>query len=191
MYEWKKYYVMFNRSLGLKNEQNYYCIKNIARNIAFAEILDDLDFSLLPHNSKVSDLIRVLNASNIQVATEYDLQCGIQFEIHKKWTKSITSIGQECIWILPTEEFDEIPYVDEVQKSITLKAREHGGYFSEGTLIQNGVNPSIYIYQNNSVYLIPNLATFMALGRDFSEVKRISPVCFSKLGITKELPSVV
>lgn len=113
----------------------------------------------------------------------------IQFDIHKNWTKSISSTGLDCIWTLSVEDFDAIPYTDEIQNIITVNARAKGGYYSEGALIQNGISPEIYIYQNNSVFLIPNLQTFMAMGRDFSEVKRVFPSCFDQIGATKELPS--
>ena len=86
------------------------------------------------------------------------------------------------------EDFDAIPYTDETQYNKTVNARGTGGYYSDGTLIQNGVNPEIYIY--NSAFLIPNLQTFIAMGRDFSEVKRIYPLCFDQIRSIKELPAI-
>jgi len=191
LYEWKKVYMIYNGStyyLGYKKELNENCLKQKVLNLYMPEIIDDLDVNLLPQNSNAYDLLRILDI--VQVTTINDNNCNIHFDIHQNGTKSITSNSLECSWILSSKDFDSIPYADEIQYNITMKAREQGGYFSEGTLIQNGVNPAIYIYQNYTVYLIPNIQTFMALGRDFSEVKRIHPSCFNKLGETKELPSV-
>lgn len=128
LYQWTKYYMVYNGStyyLGLKNEVDNCFIKQNSINVDAPEIVDNLDLSILPQNSNILDIISIFNLT--RVTTVDDKTCNIHFEIHKNGSKAITSGRQDCIWTLSTEDFDSIPCADEVQKNLTINARENGG----------------------------------------------------------------
>lgn len=62
--------------------------------------------------------------------------------------------------------------------------------YHDGDLIQHGTFPTIYIYKDKLLHQIPNLATFMTLGRDFSEVKRLNNEDFNNFEEGESIPSV-
>jgi hypothetical protein len=71
-------------------------------------------------------------------------------------------------------------------------ARSHNvlDNYHDGDLIQLETYPSIYIYYDKSIHEIPNLATFMTFGKDFSEVKRLSSEDFEYFIMGESIPSV-
>jgi hypothetical protein len=76
---------------------------------------------------------------------------------------------------------EPISFTNQVNESVAKEARSptslwNKRVFGNNSLIQCGTSQTIYTVANYSVlHAIPNVKTFLSLGRDFSEVHRISP----------------
>lgn len=88
---------------------------------------------------------------------------------------------------LPPQPIDNVNTVvnnDPVNENSSIQVPEE-------QLIQCGIDRTIYIMRNKQLHAIPNLQTFISMGRDFSEVRRISKEEFLQIPMGADIPSIV